>query len=164
VRKPAVYLETGFINRLADPLKRDPHTRQQQLDSREWWQTYRRRYTLVTSDTTLQECLEYSNPRIVRLRLRYLTKTGRPRLLISEVNALSTVLRQPHGPLPSAELFDANHLAPAAVLCCRFLLTWNQKHLANPFNRDRIDTIIKEHGYQPPTIVTPEQFLQATLE
>jgi hypothetical protein len=125
---------------------------------------YRRRYFVVTSDATLQECRRYPNPRIVRLRLRYLAKTSRPRLLISEVNALSTALRQPHGPLPSAELLDANHLAAAAILGCGFLLTWNQKHLANPFSRGRIDTIIKEHGYEAPTIVTPEQFLQAILK
>lgn len=80
------------------------------------------------------------------------------------MNKFSAALRQPHGPLPAAELLDANHIATAAILGCRFLLTWNQKHLANPFTRDQVDTIIKEHGYQPPIIVTPEQFLQAILK
>jgi hypothetical protein len=163
VRKPTVYLETSFINRLADPLKRDPRTRQQQLDSREWWRAYRTRYTLVTSGTTLQECMQYSNPRVVRLRLRYLTKASRLRPCATSLNSLSAALREPHGPLPSAELLDANHIAAAAILGCRFLLTWNQKHLANPFSRERVETIIKEHGYKAPTIVTPGQFLQAVL-
>jgi hypothetical protein len=55
-KTPAVYLETSFINRLADPLKRDASIRQEQLDSREWWRVYRSRYTLVVSRATLDEC------------------------------------------------------------------------------------------------------------
>ncbi len=41
LKNPTVYLETSFINRLADPRKRDSRTRQEQLDSREWWRVYR---------------------------------------------------------------------------------------------------------------------------
>jgi hypothetical protein len=77
-KTPAVYLETSFINRLADPLKRDPRTRQEQLDSREWWRVYRNRYTLVVSRATLDECNQYSNPRIVRLRNRHLARLPLP--------------------------------------------------------------------------------------
>lgn len=164
MKKPTVYLETSFINRLADPLKRDPRTRQQQLDSREWWRTYRQRYTLVFSSATLQECSRYPIAHIVRLRVRHLAAARRLRPVSSELSILSAALRQPHGPLPSAELLDANHLASAAILGCRFLLTWNQKHLANPFNRERVDTIMEEHGYKAPTIVTPGEFLQAVIE
>ena len=162
--KPAVYLETSFINRLADPLKRDPVTRQQQIDSRSWWRTYRNRYALVTSAETLDECMAYPNPRIVRLRLRYLAKATRPRLRIPQLNELSAALRKPSGPLPAAELLDANHIAVAAITGCQFLLTWNQKHIANPFTRDQVDNIITRYGYKAPIIVTPQQFLQAALE
>jgi hypothetical protein len=113
---------------------------------------------------TLQECTRYPVTRIVRLRVRYLAAARRLRLPVSEVNALSTALRQPHGPLPAAELLDAAHIAAAAILGCRFLLTWNQKHLANPFTRDRVHIIIREYGYGPPIIVTPGQFLQAAFD
>ena len=43
------------------------------------------------------------------------------------------------------------------------LLTWNQKHLANPFMYERVDNVFEEHGYETPIIATPEQFLEAGL-
>jgi hypothetical protein len=39
MKKHMVYIETSFINRLADPLKRDPDVRREQLLSRDWWST-----------------------------------------------------------------------------------------------------------------------------
>ena len=164
LRRPTVYLETSFINRLADPLKRDSRTRQEQLDSREWWRLYRSRYTLVISRATLDECSQYSNAPLVRLRSRFLARTTSPRLATSEINELSAALRKPHGPLPAAELLDANHIAAAAISGCRLLLTWNQKHIANPFTRDQVDYIVRRHGDQTPLITTPGQFLQAATD
>jgi len=163
-KRPAAYLETSFINRLADPLKRDPRTRQEQLDSREWWRVYRSRYTLVVSRATVDECSQYANARLVRLRQRYLAKTTRHRLSTSKMNRLVVALRQPYGPLPEAEILDATHIAAAVLSGCALLLTWNQKHIANPFTRDQVDNIVRRHGYQTPLIVTPSQFLQAATE
>jgi hypothetical protein len=163
-KKPAVYLETSFINRLADPLKRDSRTRQEQLDSRDWWRDYRNRYVLAISQATIYECTQYSNARIVRLRMRYLAKAATLRVPASELNRLAGALRRPHGPLPAAEILDAGHIAAAAISGCRFLLTWNQKHIANPFTRDQVDNIVRRHGYQTPLIATPRQFLQAAAE
>ena len=39
MKKYRVYLETSFINRLADPLKREAELRREQLLSRDWWRT-----------------------------------------------------------------------------------------------------------------------------
>jgi hypothetical protein len=93
LKMPAVYLETSFINRLADPLKRDARTRQEQIDSREWWRLYRSRYTLVISRATLDECSQYSNAPLVRLRSRFLARTTSPRLPTPELNKLVVALR-----------------------------------------------------------------------
>lgn len=164
LRRPTVYLETSFINRLADPLKRDARTRQEQLDSREWWRVYRNRYSLIVSRATIDECSQYSNARVVRLRNRYLARATTLRLSASELNRLADALRRPHGPLPTAEILDAGHIAAAAISGCRFLLTWNQKHIANPFTLDQVDNIVRRHGYQTPLIATPGQFLQAAID
>src|SRR5215469_5134994 len=91
--KRIVYLETSFINRLADPLKREPRTRQEQLDSREWWRIYRAKFTLVTSKASLIECTQYPNKHTVKLRLRYLSKLMSPHLQLSDLNELSVALR-----------------------------------------------------------------------
>ena len=161
MKKQAVYLETSFINRLADPLKRDPLIRHEQIDSREWWRDFRNHYALITSRATIDECSQYPNERLIRLRRRYLAKTSTPRFSTSELNKLVVALRKPHGPLPTAEIVDATHIAAAAISGCRFLLTWNQKHIANPFNREQVDNIVRRHGYETPILLTPRQFLQA---
>lgn len=125
---------------------------------------YRNRYALIVSRATLDECNQYSDARLVRLRNRCLARATSPWLPASEVDKLSAALRQPSGPLPAAELLDANHIAAAAISGCALLLTWNQKHIANPFIRGQMDNIIRRHGYQTPLIVTPGQFLQAAIE
>ena len=165
MNKPTVYLETSFINRLADPLKREPRLRQQQLSSREWWNKFRRRYTLVSSPFTFNECcLDYPNQRIVRLRLRYFGNLTIFRPPAKDLSRLARALRQSRGPLPAEEVVDSQHIATAAIAGCRYLLTWNQKHIANPFIQKIIDNIIESHGFQAPTIATPEQFLEAAVD
>ncbi len=41
-----------------------------------------------------------------------------------------------------------------------YLLTWNCKHIANAFLRQRIETICDNFGYQTPVICTPYEFLE----
>jgi hypothetical protein len=164
MKKPAVYLETSFINYLADPLKRDAKLRQNQLSSREWWNILRHQYTLLTSTFTVDEsCRNYPNQRIVRLRQRCLASVTIIRPPAADRIRLATALREPYGPLPSTEVLDSQHIATAALSGCHFLLTWNQKHIANPFISKRVDNIIEGYGYQAPIIATPDQFLEADL-
>ena len=40
-----------------------------------------------------------------------------------------------------------------------FLLTWNCKHIANPFIADRLQSCFSEMGVHLPIICTPEQFI-----
>ena len=43
-----------------------------------------------------------------------------------------------------------------------FLLTWNFKHIANPVLREHIGAVCRRGGYEPPTLCTPEDLLEAT--
>ena len=38
------------------------------------------------------------------------------------------------------------------------LVTWNFRHLNNPFTRTRVRRIIEQAGYQAPEICSPEEF------
>jgi hypothetical protein len=38
-----------------------------------------------------------------------------------------------------------------------FLLTWNCSHIANAVMRPRIEAVCRDHGFEPPTICTPEE-------
>ncbi len=66
---------------------------------------------------------------------------------------------EPAGPLPAKAGVDAVHIANASLYGCEFLLTWNFKHIANAFIKRRIERILKDHGYEPPTICTPDELM-----
>ena len=40
-----------------------------------------------------------------------------------------------------------------------YLITWNCKHIANAQKRSAIESVIRQCGYQPPIICTPEELL-----
>ena len=51
---------------------------------------------------------------------------------------------------------DALHVAVSAVHGIDYLLTWNQKHLANPNKRTHLSVVCARFNLQPPQIVTPD--------
>lgn len=159
MKKPTVYLETSFINYLADPLRPHPKTRQRQLSSRAWWKTLRHNYTLITSTLTLEKsCLKYKNKRIARLRLRYFAPIIMVRCPPIPRDKLADALRQPSGPIPADEINDSIHIANAAISGCECLLTWTHSHIANLDTLPIIRTIIEAHGYHTPKIGNPDLF------
>ena len=63
-------------------------------------------------------------------------------------------------PLPNQAAVDALHIAVSAVHGMDYLLTWNCTHIANASLRFPIESICREHGYEPPVICTPDELLQ----
>ena len=78
--------------------------------------------------------------------------------LNEQVEALATKLVG-SGILPATASRDAFHLAAAGVHRMDFLLTWNCKHIANPFIADRLQACFSDMGVHLPVICTPEQFI-----
>ncbi|MGL4944562.1 MAG: hypothetical protein ACRC46_15380 [Thermoguttaceae bacterium] len=60
---------------------------------------------------------------------------------------------------PANEEADAVHVAYAAVYGMDFLVTWNQKHIANDMPRRFVEKILSESGAKPPRLLTPESHL-----
>jgi hypothetical protein len=58
-------------------------------------------------------------------------------------------------PGPATEA-DAVHLAMSTVHSMNYLLTWNQKHLANPNKRTHLTILAARARLQFPEIVTPD--------
>jgi hypothetical protein len=58
-------------------------------------------------------------------------------------------------PAPAVE-GDALHFAAALVHRIDYLMTWNQRHLANPNKRTHLLVVCARLGYLPPEIVTPD--------
>ena len=46
----------------------------------------------------------------------------------------------------------------AAAFGVEYLLTWNCRHIANAETLPRIYDMLRDSGFEPPLIVTPEEF------
>ena len=61
--------------------------------------------------------------------------------------------------LPSKALADAVHIAIATTHEIKVVASFNFKHLAGVFARAKIEGTLRQLGYEPPMIATPEEIL-----
>ena len=54
---------------------------------------------------------------------------------------------------------DALHIAVASTNGMDFLLTWNFSHINNAFKKSKIIRTIEKHGFVPPEICSPDEFI-----
>ena len=52
------------------------------------------------------------------------------------------------------------HIAVASVHRMNYLVTWNFKHIANPFIRDRLRSVVAGAGFQLPVTCSPEELIE----
>lgn len=155
--KPIVYLETSFISHLTARPNADPLYAAKQQSSVKWWDTYRDRFRLVVSPTVYEERLQ-GEPEMAQRRVMI----AKNAFLLDRDPAILKVARtliEPAGPLPRKAEADALHVASATVYGCHFLLTWNFKHIANALIKRRIERILEDSGYEPPTTCTPDELM-----
>jgi hypothetical protein len=151
----SIFIETTIPSYyVARPSRDLLHLARQEL-TREWWDFRRYEFALRTSQLVLDEAAG-GEPAKAAERITLLD--GIPLLdLNDEVEGLATKLLT-DGVLPAVAGRDAYHLAAAGVHNTDFLLTWNCKHIANPFIADRLLSCFSEVGIHLPVICTPEQF------
>ena len=149
-----VYIETTVVGNLAGRMHPDPLIASRQTVTRKWWATAGQVYQLLVSDIVIDEC-SAGDPSAARERLDEIE--GLPRLDITDdarhlANALTA-----SGAVPASEPRDALHIAITAVHGVQYLVTWNFKHIANATLRDRIESVCRDNGFEPPIICTPEE-------
>lgn len=62
--------------------------------------------------------------------------------------------------IPGKAASDAVHIAVASVQAMDYLVTWNFRHIANPYIRTRLQNAVADFGAQLPVICTPEELLR----
>jgi hypothetical protein len=127
-----------------------------QLATREWWDGGCSGFDLVTSTETLNESRE-GDPEMAHLRVCLLQRV-RIIPVTSEAADLARLLVA-SGLVPMAAAPDAVHIALASVHQIDFLVTWNFKHIANPYIRERLRTKINDSGYRMPVMCSPEELI-----
>ncbi len=158
--QPKVYLETSFFRYLIATPSTDPRKADRQRITRDWWQDSRIKYDLRVAAPVYVEFCDIALGKIsvdgyaVR---RSLLEHAQLLPQIGEIIELATLLVEPKGPLPPKAETDAVHGAVAAHYGCEFVLTWNFKHLNNARIKRRAERIIREYGYESPTLCSPEE-------
>jgi len=150
-----VYLESSIISYLTARPSEDLTRKFRQEQTRQWWR-YRDRFELFLSETVLDE-IRLGDPKAAQLRLEI--ADGIPVLPNSDLVVLLAQVFVSAGAVPPNAVQDALHIASAAVHQMDYLLTWNQKHIANPFKQRQMEELISGFRIKPPLIVTPEHIL-----
>jgi len=153
--KPTVYIETSIISFLTSRPTRDLSILWYQQTTREWWEKCRNDFHLHVSDVVYNE-ISLGDSFASALRLEAVQEIELLRTT-PEAEKLAQKLLESHS-LPAKASTDALHIALAAYHGMDFLLTWNCKHIANPFAERRFRKIIAQNGYQYPEITTPVNF------
>jgi hypothetical protein len=149
-------VETTIISYLAARRSRNLVVRAHQKLTRRWWRR-RAAFDLFASPLVVEEAGR--GDAAARLRRRRLLR-DLPLLEITEETR--TVGRQllVSGALPAQAEGDALHIGVAAVNGIEYLVTWNCRHIANAWMRSQIEEIIRDLGYEPPVLCTPEELLE----
>jgi predicted nucleic acid-binding protein len=154
--KRTVYLETTIIGYRASRPSRDLITAANQQLTHDWWDNHRANYDLYVSEPVIAEC-SAGDPEAARERLEMLDKL--PVLDVTEAAESLAEELVNEIPLPEKAKVDALHIALATVNGIDYLLTWNCTHIANAVLQQRIESICRSLGFEPPTICTPQQLM-----
>jgi len=124
--------------------------------TRDWWDSHRHRYRLLTSDPVLDELTRAEHPfkqeKIDLLAGVELLEIPDGIEEIIEVYLERYVMpRDPTG--------DAMHLALSSYYKCDVLLTWNCQHLANLNKIGHIRRVNTLLGLHVPQLITPLELL-----
>ena len=155
--RPVVYLETTVVSYLTARPNRDVVMAGHQQSTQEWWENRKQDFRVVASQLVLQEAGR-GDRQATQRRLDIL---GGVELV--EITPNATTLARAlieTGVVPETSLEDALHVAIAVVNGCKYLVTWNYRHLAGAGVRARIEAFCRDEGYEPTIICTREELLE----
>jgi len=155
--RPIVYLETTVVSYLTAKPSRDVVAAGHQQSTRERWEDRRQNFRVVASQLVVREAGKGDMPAAQR-RLGILKG-----LELLEITPEATTLARAlidDGVVPDTSLEDALHVSVAVVNGCKYLMTWNYRHLVGAGVRARIEAFCRDKGYEPAIICTPEELLE----
>ena len=151
-----VYIETSIVGYLTARSREAVIFQARQQLTQQWWADQRSKYELVTSQLVIDEA-DAGDPAAAQERLVLLDDLPLLDIQHPDAQTLSDKLIANHL-LPEKAAADARHVAVSTVFGIEYLLTWNCKHIANAVTLPRIYRMLRESGFEPPLVVTPEEF------
>ena len=156
--KPRVYLEPTVISHLVARPSNDPILASWQRASQQLWEDCADRFEFVTSPIVRAE-IQRGDLTAAQQRLGVVSSLTVLELL-PEVNVLVQKLLDT-GAVPWNAEPDAQHIAIATVHGIEYLVSWNHKHIVNEHKREHINQVCQATGFQPTTICTPIELMEA---
>jgi len=152
--RTTIYIETTIPSYLTANPSRDIFQLARQGITRQWWETKRQDYDLVTSNFTIIEC-KRGDPVAAQRRIDCIK--GIPLLQITgDIYELSNNYLELLS-IPDDSKTDTLHLAICVISQIDYLLTWNCKHLG-AITMQKIQTYNERRGLYVPILTTPEAF------
>ena len=149
-----IYIETTIPSYLTAIPSRDIFQLARQSLTRQWWETKRQDYDLVTSNFTVTEC-KRGDPAAAQRRIDCIN--GIPLLQITDnIYTLSNNYLELLS-IPNDSKIDALHLAICVINQIDYLLTWNCKHLGVE-TMQRVQIYNDKRDLFVPILTTPEAF------
>jgi len=128
-----------------------------QASTREWWDGGCPGLDLFTSLETLDEAAK-GDEDMANARQQLLAAVRLLPVTEAVIALASTLVAA--GLVPAKAASHAMHIAVASVLGMAYLVTWNFKHIANPFSRDRLRIAVADAGFELPVMCSPDELLQ----
>jgi hypothetical protein len=156
--KKSIYVETSVLSFLCADPSTIQKTLEKQRDTLMWWNRDRQNFLLCLSDEVMIEAAK-GDPEFARRRLE---KAAELQLIL--VNSADRTLAREFVArhlLPPDSLVDATHLAITVRRKFDVLLTWNVKHLANPYVLPLVYNFLRQAGMHVPVILTPAALLES---
>ncbi len=154
--KPTIYVETTIVSYLAGRPSRDALLSVHQTLTHELW-SKRGEYALYTSQLVLDEANLGDVDRVAQRRI-LLNECAF--LEITQEDLMTAQALLDAAALPAKARADATHIAIAARHNMSYLLTWNCKHIANPFTLRTIQSVVEARGYSLHYLLTPDLLLE----
>jgi len=155
--RATVYLDTSVVSYLVAGPTADAVNTARVTATREWWATIRPKTSVVVYSAVIAE-ISAGAPDMAAKRLAVVSDIAVLASTVDIERLTDLLLRK--GLVPPKAAFDAAHLAFASCHEVDFLLTWNYRHLANPFILRQVRKLLLLYGRTAPEVITPEQMLK----
>ena len=153
---PSVYIATSVISYLVARPSKNARVASNQELTHKWWQTRREKFELYVSAVVLGEA-ERGDAVLAAARVAVARELSLAQVTREALDLAAALVTGAGVPRKANE--DALHIATAAVNGLDYLLTWNCTHIANAVTIPRVNAICRSHGFEPPLIYTPQEFM-----
>ena len=152
--KPRVYLETTIPSFLTARSSNNLILVGEQELTRQWWEARRDDFEMLVSELVVEECRKGDAEAAAR-RLAIISDLSLLQIDEDAVKLVDAIMES--GIIPAKAAADAAHIAIASRHGIDYLLTWNCRHIANAEIIRKIETVVRQAGYELPVICTPRE-------